>query len=210
MSNDNRNRGTDTPQEKKPNNRGEVAGVAAVDEAAFEKKGDDAPRINNAPNRHAAKAAVGFDSVREDKTTIAQGGRVDSITTAMMTYVEKLKSAKNPEQKADAQVLFFNTMKTALDAENQQEFRREWNTILNFVNKHADQINPMTMLQGSDMWAYGLEQHTAYRTLAFMAYMSRDPEDRFNRKDFDGAVVARVIGTISQEAVNRISSFYNI
>lgn len=207
MSNNNKDRkvnnNPENPTEKKP-----VGTVQFGDD-----KKDVAPAKSNAiaAKQEPYRPQHERTSVAPIQENIAHvSGRIAEIKENVSTYINMFNAAQNLDQKAAAQIYYFNLMKSILNVKSMSDFRAEWVTLLNEVFKARDSITPMTMMQGAEVWPLGEDQYNAYRTLAWVVYRTADAKKRRDTSDFDAGWLLKVVGSISKNATEKIAGFYNL
>jgi len=106
---------------------------------------------------------------------------VFKVEIDLIAYSEALDKSKivSSEEGAKWQYSLFTTLKRTLNNPSQEEFNKEWTTILNFFHKNKDGIfNEYRMFLHLENWPGSPNEYIAFRSLVFLLIQTADPKVR--------------------------------
>lgn len=150
--------------------------------------------------------------VQQKQTTQQEGFKpVFKVELELSNYAEAMSKNKpiNPEEGGKWQNSLYLFMKSLLNTASQEEFNKEWSTLLNFFNKNKDGIfNETYMFRFPEHWTGSPNEYSTFRRLVYLAIQSADPKAR--RKVTEHINMQTVGEGLSETQKQRLFSYYNV
>jgi len=106
---------------------------------------------------------------------------VFKIELELTSYAEAMDKAKaiDPEEGGRWQYSLFTTIRNTLNNKSQEEFNKEWNTMLLFFNKNKASIfNENFMFRFPEQWPGSANEFTIFRRIVYTIIQTADPKAR--------------------------------
>lgn len=106
---------------------------------------------------------------------------VFKVELDLNNYAEAMDAKKviNPEEGGRWQYSLFTLIKNILGAKNQEEFNKEWNTVLVYFNKNKDTIfNEKFIFRFPEQWPGSAKEFTTFRRLVYTIIQTADHKTR--------------------------------
>lgn len=136
---------------------------------------------------------------------------VFKIELDLNNYAEAMDKTKaiNPEEGGRWQYSLFNTIKSILNAADQETFNKEWTTLLNYFNKNKDGIfNENFIFRFPQNWPGSPQEFTMHRRIVYTLIQTANPKTR--NKTIADINMAMVTEGMTQAQRNRLNAFYNV
>lgn len=157
----------------------------------------------------AQPAAVAAPSVQQPK----QEGftPVYKVQLDLTNYAEHMPTDKaiSPEEGGKWQYSLFSTIRGILNAKDQEEFNREWNTLLTFFFQNKDGVfNENFIHRFPHQWPGSSSEFTLHRRLITLILETADPKAR--RKALSTINMELVTTGMNQHQRTRLLNFYQV
>lgn len=106
---------------------------------------------------------------------------VFKIELELTSYAEAMDKNKaiDPEEGGRWQYSLFTTIRNTLNNKSQEEFNKEWNTMLLFFNKNKASIfNENFMFRFPEQWPGSANEFTTFRRIVYTIIQTADPKAR--------------------------------
>lgn len=106
---------------------------------------------------------------------------VFKIELELTSYAEAMDKSKaiDPEEGGRWQYSLFTTIRNTLNNKSQEEFNKEWNTMLLFFNKNKASIfNENFMFRFPEQWPGSANEFTIFRRIVYTIIQTADPKAR--------------------------------
>lgn len=136
---------------------------------------------------------------------------VFKIELDLNNYAEAMDKTKaiNPEEGGRWQYSLFNTIKSILNAADQETFNKEWTTLLNYFNKNKDGIfNENFIFRFPQNWPGSPQEFTMHRRIVYTLIQTANPKTR--NKTIADINMAMVTEGMTQAQRNHLNAFYNV
>jgi len=134
---------------------------------------------------------------------------VHRVEFDLTSYAEAMGKDKavDPTEGGKWQYSLLQIFKSILNNNDQSEFDKEWNTVLNFFKKNSDGIfNEYYMNRFSDNWIGSPNEYSLYRRLVYTVIQTADPKTRNKAiKDIDLGLVTEGLNEVAK---TRLLTFY--
>lgn len=101
----------------------------------------------------------------------------------------------------------FNLVRTTLNKENPEDFRREWNTILNIFHKNREGVfHENYVMRFGAFWNLSASECAQFRRIIAVIKQTSDPDERANFSSV--ARMDALTEGFSETAKNNLSNFY--
>ena len=124
----------------------------------------------------AVKSEASHSVQKEERFT-----PVYKVELDLIGYAEAMDSKKAvvPEEGGRWQYSLFTSIKSVLNTADQNQFNKEWATILNFFHKNKNGIfNEKFLFRFAEHWTGSTTEYTTARRLLFTLIQTADPETR--------------------------------
>lgn len=147
---------------------------------------------------------------RDVKVQPVNTQNVTRIEQQLVSYIESMQPslALDPKVGGQWQASLFNLIRTVLNNSDQEQFRREWNTILNVANREKDGVfHENYIMRFPQNWKLSDAEAALFRRLITVINMSADPQNRFN---FGSTVrLDTVVQGLNETQTNNFLNFYS-
>lgn len=136
---------------------------------------------------------------------------VFKIELDLNNYAEAMDKTKaiNPEEGGRWQYSLFNTIKSILNAPDQETFNKEWNTVLNYFNKNKDGIfNENFIFRFPQNWPGSPQEFTMHRRIVYTLIQTANPKTR--NKTIAEINMSMVTEGMTEKQRNHLNAFYNV
>ena len=136
---------------------------------------------------------------------------VFKIELDLNNYAEAMDKTKaiNPEEGGRWQYSLFNTIKSILNAPDQETFNKEWNTVLNYFNKNKDGIfNENFIFRFPQNWPGSPQEFTMHRRIVYTLIQTANPKTR--NKTIADINMSMVTEGMTEKQRNHLNAFYNV
>lgn len=136
---------------------------------------------------------------------------VFKVELDLNNYAEAMDKSKaiNPEEGGRWQYHLFTTIKSILNASDQETFNKEWNTVLNFFNKNKDGIfNESFIFRFPQNWPGSPQEFTMHRRVIYTLIQTANPKTR--AKSLQDINMSMVTEGMTQTQRNHLNAFYNV
>ena len=136
---------------------------------------------------------------------------VFKIELDLNIYAEAMAKTKaiNPEEGGRWQYSLFNTIKSILNAPDQETFNKEWNTVLNYFNKNKDGIfNENFIFRFPQNWPGSPQEFTMHRRIVYTLIQTANPKTR--NKTIAEINMSMVTEGMTEKQRNHLNAFYNV
>ena len=136
---------------------------------------------------------------------------VFKIELDLNNYAEAMDKTKaiNPEEGGRWQYSLFNTIKSILNAPDQETFNKEWNTVLNYFNKNKDGIfNESFIFRFPQNWPGSPQEFTMHRRIVYTLIQTANPKTR--NKTIADINMSMVTEGMTEKQRNHLNAFYNV
>ncbi|EKD89595.1 MAG: hypothetical protein ACD_33C00036G0006 [uncultured bacterium] len=143
------------------------------------------------------------------QTTTNNFKPVTKFEMALVAYLEVMGKTKivNPEEGGKQQYGLWLTIQEILNSKDQQEFNNAWNTILNFTNKHKDDVfNENFIFRFPEYWTGSDKEFSNFRRLVYLIITSNNVSTR--KKSLESINLEKTCETLSEMQKNKIFNFY--
>lgn len=157
------------------------------------------------------KVAKEPSTVNKKNTTSEKGFTpVYKVEFALNNYMEAMDVTKiiNPNEGARWQYSLLTTIKDVLNAPSQEEFNKEWNTILNFFNKNS-KVPALTenfIFRFPSEWVGSQSEYKIFQHLVYLIVNTHDPKTR--KKNILDINLDVMTEGLTMEQKNKIINFY--
>ena len=128
------------------------------------------------------KPAVAVDKPKVFETPVLnaapKANAVSAIEQSLLAYSSVLKPSSTSEMLCKGGEGFFKLLRKVLATNDPDQFRREWTTILNFVNKHRDLFREDLVFSGPAYWSGSEVEYTVFRRLMYLVLATAEPSKR--------------------------------
>lgn len=144
-------------------------------------------------------------------TTTQQEGftPVYKVQLDLANYAEAMDKKKSivPEEGGKWQYSLYTTIKGVLNAKDQEEFNKEWNTALMFFNQNKDGIfNENFLFRFPEQWPGSGTEFTSFRRIAYMMLQTADAKTR--KKALKDINMELVVEGLNQAQRTKLLNFY--
>lgn len=150
--------------------------------------------------------------VQETKPVKQEGFTpVFKVELELNNYAEAMdrKKAINPEVGGKWQFSLYQFIKTLLNSPNQEEFNKEWTTLLNFFAKNKDGIfNEQYLFRFPEHWPGSPVEYATFRRVLFTIIETTDPKTR--RKAVTTLDLTKVTEGLTEAQKQRLFNFYGV
>jgi hypothetical protein len=136
---------------------------------------------------------------------------VYKIQLELNNYAEAMdnKKAINPEEGGRWQYSLFSVLKSILNVSSQEEFNKEWNTVLGYFNENKDGIfNEKFMFRFPEHWSGSTTEYTLFRRLVYTIIQTAAPKGR--KKALGDINMAMVTESMTEPQRNKLLSYYGL
>lgn len=147
----------------------------------------------------------------EQKLTGKEGFTpVYKVEFALNNYMEAMDVSKiiNPSDGARWQYSLLTTIKEVLNAPSQEEFNKEWNTILNFFKKNS-KVPALTenfIFRFPNEWPGSPAEYKIFQHLVYLIVNTYDPQTR--KKNILDINLEVMTEGLAQDQKNKLVNFY--
>jgi hypothetical protein len=134
---------------------------------------------------------------------------VFKIELELSSYSEAMDKSKaiNPEEGGKWQYSLFTTIRNTLSNKSQEEFNKEWNTLLLFFNKNKEGIfNEHFIFRFPEQWPGSSNEFSIFRRILFTIIQTADPKNR--KKNLSEINLELVTTGLTEVQRNNILNFY--
>lgn len=132
---------------------------------------------------------------------------VTQTLNSLQNYYEARKTALSNTDGARWQASLFVTFKEILGAASPDEFRVQWNALLNFFHEHNDVFNETKLFHYAANWTLGEKNFTVFRLLGYLAIVTADPATRSKNSKSVGDL-KKVLENLNQQEAANLTAFY--
>jgi len=150
-------------------------------------------------------------STSDSKTKQEGFQPVYKVELDLANYAEAMDKKKviNPEEGGKWQYSLFTTIKSILNAKDQEEFNKEWNTLLMFFNKNKDGIfNENFIYRFPEQWPGSTNEFTIFRRVIFVILQTADVKGR--KKALESLNLGKVAEGMTEAQKNKLFNFYGV
>jgi len=136
---------------------------------------------------------------------------VYKVELDLTNYAEAMDKEKaiNPEEGGRWQYSLYTTIKDILNAKDQEEFNKEWNTVLTFFNKNKDGIfNENFIYRFPEHWPGSATEYTTFRRIIHVILQTADVKNR--KKTVESIKFDMVTEHLTEDQKNKLFAFYNV
>lgn len=128
---------------------------------------------------------------------------VSAIEQSLLAYSSALKPTSTSEMLCKAGEGFFKVLRKVLATNDPEQFRREWTTILNFVNKHRAEFREDLVFSGPAHWSGSEVEYTVFRRLVYLVIATAEPAKRRDlSKTINPAQLSMGMSAVESENLN--------
>ena len=134
---------------------------------------------------------------------------VYKVELELSQYAEAMDKQKvvNPEEGGRWQYSLFTNIRSILNANTQEEFNKEWSTILNFFNKNKDGIfNERFIFRFPEYWPGSATEFVTFRRLVFVILETANVQTR--KKKILDINLDMVTENLTETQKTRLVNFY--
>lgn len=132
---------------------------------------------------------------------------VTQTLNSLQNYYEARKTALSNTDGARWQASLFATFKEILGAASPDEFRVQWNALLNFFHEHNDVFNESKLFHYAANWTGGEKNFTVFRLLGYLAIVTADPATRSKNSKRVGEL-KKVLENLNEQEAASLTAFY--
>lgn len=135
---------------------------------------------------------------------------VYKVEFELNNYAEAMKPSNpiDPEEGGRWQYSLFAAIKSILSSKSQEDFMKEWNTLLNYFNKNKDGIfNENFIFRFPETWPGSANEYTLSRRILYTIIQTADPKTR--RKAIAEINLALVTEGMTEDQKNKFLAFYD-
>ena len=150
--------------------------VAEQSDATQEVVTKEQPVVAEEKVAEAVKSKASHSVQKEERFT-----PVYKVELDLIGYAEAMDSKKAvvPEEGGRWQYSLFTSIKNVLNTADQNQFNKEWATILNFFHKNKNGIfNEKFLFRFAEHWTGSTTEYTTARRLLFTLIQTADPKTR--------------------------------
>lgn len=136
---------------------------------------------------------------------------VYKIELELNNYAEAMDPKKpiNPEEGGRWQYSLFSVLKSILNSANQEEFNKEWNTVLGYFNKNKDGLfNEKFIFRFPEQWTGSSTEFTMFRRLVFTIIQTANPKNR--KKALSEINMSLVTEGMTEPQKNKLLAYYGM
>lgn len=210
--------GTQAPQEPNQQSQDDQANEstqdnAGADQAAQSSNDQTAEKAEDkaAPAPAQEKQAQPAAAPAPTKTQQQGFTPVYKVQLDLTNYAEHMAKDKtiSPEEGGKWQYSLFTMIRGILNAKDQEEFNREWNTLLTFFQQNKDGIfNENFIHRFPHQWPGSTSEFTLHRRLITVILETADPKNR--RKALNTINMELVTDGMNQAQRTRLLNFYEV
>ena len=163
-----------------------------------------APAAPEVPTVPAVKEELKAKSKTEKGFTPVYKVEIDLIS-----YAEAMDNKKSivPEEGGKWQYSLYNTIKSVLGAKNQEDFNKEFNTILAFFLKNKDGVfNEKWIFRFPEQWPGSPNEFNFFRRIVYLIIQTADPKGR--KKALEDINMEIVTQGLPENQRNMLFNFY--
>lgn len=134
---------------------------------------------------------------------------VYKVELELSQYAEAMDKQKviNPEEGGRWQYSLFTNIRAVLNANTQEDFNKEWNTILNFFNKNKDGVfNERFIFRFPEYWPGSAIEFVTFRRLVFVILETANVQTR--KKKISDINLELVTENLTEAQKTRLVNFY--
>lgn len=205
------------PDTAKEGQTGQDTGTATTDA-----EGSATTGSGDAPSITSVQTLVGGEPVQKQQVQQQRGhqqqpkqaGKTSphnslKIEQQLVSYIENMrpKAALEPVVGGQWQASLFGLLKTVLNNTNQEDFRHEWNTVLNVARQHREAVfHENYILRFPQHWNMSDSEATLFRRLIAVILETAEPK---NRGNFGSNVrMDMVVEGLNETQKNNLLNFY--
>ena len=180
MTQEDQSQGQDTPAQEEVQQAQEEQAVqqevAEQTGATQEVVTKEQPVVAEEKVAEAVKSEASHSVQKEERFT-----PVYKVELDLISYAEAMGSntAVVPEEGGRWQYSLFTSIKNVLNTADQNQFNKEWATILNFFHKNKNGIfNEKFLFRFAEHWTGSATEYTTARRLLFTLIQTADPKTR--------------------------------
>lgn len=136
---------------------------------------------------------------------------VFKVEIDLISYSEVMdpKNSISSEEGAKWQYNLFSVIRRTFNVSTQEEFNKEWTTILNFFNKHKDGIfNERYMFRFLENWPGSPSEYIAFRDMVFLLIQTADPKVR--KSYLRDKTTDHYANVLTEQQKNTLLAYYEV
>ena len=133
-----------------------------------------------------------------------------SVERDLASYMEAVhpKQSLTDEAGGAWQSSLFQTLKRILSNPEPETFKTEWNTLLAFFHKHADEMfNENFMFRFQSTWKGSAKDYTTFRHLVYLAIRTANPQTR--QQEARDIVLDRIVQGLDAQGATNLVNYYS-